>query len=161
MGLSVAFSKAPFPAGHVPSAIEREARMAVGAGVSLLLIGEQTSVLAAILGCLPQPIVTSLRGEPLALPPSGRGGTLLIPDVDCTTALEQRRLLDWLGASGRGMQVVSTAAASLLPRVEAGDFLEALYYRLNVVCIDTAARSPGAETCGVAADVSFEWPRRR
>jgi len=34
------------------------------------------------------------------------------------------------------IQVVSTSAVSLWPRMKAGAFNDVLYYRLNTVCVD-------------------------
>lgn len=43
-------------------------------------------------------------------------------------------LLDWL-SDAVAVKVISTATASLLPRIERGAFLDSLYYRLNTICI--------------------------
>ena len=51
----------------------------------------------------------------------------------------RRVLLDWLEAAAGRMQVVSTTPATLLPHVQAGAFIEQLYYRLNTVCVDMSA----------------------
>lgn len=45
-------------------------------------------------------------------------------------------------------QIVSTTTSGLLPLVATGGFLEALYYRLNIICIDVTAPSP---------DLDAEW----
>jgi hypothetical protein len=78
-------------------------------------------------------------GEPLVLPPVARR-TMILQDVGSLPMEDQRRLLAWLEGPGKGTQIVSTSPVSLLPRVDAGTFLDTLYYRLNVVFVDVAAR---------------------
>jgi len=73
----------------------------------------------------------------LPLPSSlGDLATLVIRDVDALSSGEQYRLLQWLDAVSDRGPIVSTAAAPLLPLVEAGMFSEALFYRLNTIYID-------------------------
>jgi hypothetical protein len=72
---------------------------------------------------------------PLPSPPGGEA-TLVIRDVDALSSGEQYRLLQWLDAASDHGPIVSTAAAPLLPLVEAGMFSEALFYRLNTIYID-------------------------
>jgi DNA-binding NtrC family response regulator len=62
--------------------------------------------------------------------------------VDALVDIDQRRLLDWLGAAV-GVKVISTATAPLLPRIKRGEFLDSLYYRLNTICILMMARNSG------------------
>jgi transcriptional regulator of acetoin/glycerol metabolism len=45
-------------------------------------------------------------------------------------------LNQWVREASGQVWVVSTAVQSLLPLVEAGDFNDELYYRLNPVMID-------------------------
>jgi transcriptional regulator of aromatic amino acid metabolism len=68
--------------------------------------------------------------------PEVPGGTLFLVNLGALTLGQQMRLCDWMGDGGRGFQVVSIARESLYPLVEEGRFLEALYYRLNVVSLD-------------------------
>jgi transcriptional regulator of acetoin/glycerol metabolism len=83
------------------------------------------------------PMTTALRtGEPLVLPPVARARTLILQDVGALTHADQYRLLDWLDRAAGRTQVVSTTPASLWPRVQAGAFIDRLYYRLNTVCMD-------------------------
>ncbi len=72
----------------------------------------------------------------LALP-DARQGTLLIENVTALTAAQQQDLHAWLADAPAQMQVVSVATESLLAAVHEGRFLEALYYRLNIVRMDT------------------------
>jgi transcriptional regulator of aromatic amino acid metabolism len=48
---------------------------------------------------------------------------------------DQHRLMAWLERGDRP-RVISTSRVSLLPIVQAGMFIESLYYRLNTLCID-------------------------
>jgi len=71
----------------------------------------------------------------LVLPEDPRG-TLVLVDVGALLLGQQMKLYDWLEGAGRQCQVVSIARESLYPLIEEGRFMEALYYRLNVVCLD-------------------------
>jgi DNA-binding NtrC family response regulator len=82
------------------------------------------------------PLASWHSGETVAPPRTVRGGTLILHDVSALTPDEQRQLLEWLDWDGGRTQVVSTTPVSLAPRVQAGTFIEWLYYRLNTVCVD-------------------------
>lgn len=75
----------------------------------------------------------------LTLPP-GRQGTLFLVNVGALLLDQQMKLYDWLEGAGQECQVVSIASDSLYPLIQEGRFMEGLYYRLNVVCLD--AREP-------------------
>ena len=49
---------------------------------------------------------------------------------------EQQRLYEWLDAQGGRVRVITTSHEPLYPMVVARTFLEPLYYRLNIVCVD-------------------------
>jgi hypothetical protein len=68
--------------------------------------------------------------------PVTRRGTLLIKDVATLTLSQQVMLYDWLTDGCGDMQVVSVASAPLQVLVEDGEFLEGLFYRLNVIRLD-------------------------
>jgi transcriptional regulator of aromatic amino acid metabolism len=61
---------------------------------------------------------------------------VILQDVGALTRADQHRLLDWLDDAAGRTQVVSTTPAPLWPRVQAGAFIDRLYYRLNTVCMD-------------------------
>jgi hypothetical protein len=110
--------------------------------VNLLLIGVDGmvwNVLGTLLLDLQEPVTTWMPGQPLVLPPPAQRGTLILHDLGMMTHEEQLRLLGWLEQASGRTQVVSTAAAPVLPQVRTGDFLETLYYRLNTICVDLAA----------------------
>jgi hypothetical protein len=109
---------------------------------NVLLTGAHATievVMATLRPYLSLPIFYWAPGVPL---PSPRDvGTLLICDV-ATLCLEQQQiLLSWLDHVVPGQtQVVSTTGLELFALVEQGTFLEALYYRLNIVRLDAPAR---------------------
>ena len=120
-------------AAHLDLQLMRMPRM------NLLLIGTDgiiQNVLEMLLPHLSAPLGHWSPGERLALPPAAQGGTLILRDVGALTPDDQRRLLGWLELAAGRTQVVSTTPSPLLPDVEAGVFLDTLYYRLNTVCMD-------------------------
>ena len=76
---------------------------------------------------------------PLSLP-SSSPETLLVQDGARLAAEDQRQLLQWVSDHPE-VQIVTTASESLVPLVVSGAFLEALYYRLNVMYLDLGATS--------------------
>jgi hypothetical protein len=114
-------------------------RLARRTRANLLLIhanGVIQRVLELLQPDLDEPIATWRPGERLVLPPEARAGTMILQDVGALATDDQRRLLDFLERASGRTQIVSTTAAPLLPRVEAGAFNDTLYYRLNTVCVD-------------------------
>jgi len=97
------------------------------------------SVLETLLPDLREPIGRWCPGEQLLLPPPRLIGTMVLQGVDGMPWEDQRQLLAWLELASGRTQVVSTTSASLFPLVEAGVFIDTLYYRLNVVCVDATA----------------------
>lgn len=112
--------------------------------VNLFVIGADDMVAPLVTSLWPYlatPVVVRRLGEPLRLSPSWRLiGTVVVYDVDTLTREEQHALNDWVCGGKGHRRVVSTAAQSLLPMVEAGLFDDALYYRLNMVTIDLTPR---------------------
>jgi DNA-binding NtrC family response regulator len=76
-------------------------------------------------------------GARTEMPSVGRG-TFVIWNVDVLDACAQRQLIDVLDRPHR-VQVISVAPVDLFERVKRGDFLEALYYRLNTVRVHLQA----------------------
>jgi hypothetical protein len=68
--------------------------------------------------------------------PTARKGTLLLKDVATMTLSQQVMLYDWLSRPGSHVQVISLATTPLRRLVEEGEFLEGLFYRLNVIRLD-------------------------
>jgi hypothetical protein len=69
----------------------------------------------------------------------GDAGTVILRCVDRLSLPAQRELLTWLAGQTPRPQVISTAREPMLPKVAAGEFLEALYYRLNTVYVELAS----------------------
>jgi hypothetical protein len=67
--------------------------------------------------------------------PKEMTGTLLLWDVAQLTRGQQIFLHDWITNRPPDAQVISVTAAPLLPLVEDGQFLEGLFYRINVVSL--------------------------
>jgi hypothetical protein len=106
--------------------------------VNTLLIGAD-DVVWRVLGTslnLASPIVSWRPGQPLQLPDFTSVRTLVIRDLALMSGSEQVRLLEWLDRASGYVQVVCTSSDALLPLVEAGSFINSLYYRLNTICID-------------------------
>jgi hypothetical protein len=110
--------------------------------VNVLLIGMDRviwSLLEALRPDLREPVVSWYPGRRFALPATGASGTMVLQDVGGLTPEDQMRLFDWLERNGGKTQVISTSSTPLLPRVQAGTFIDMLYYRLNTVCVDILA----------------------
>ena len=75
-----------------------------------------------------------ILGSGLVLSPDGGTGTLILRDVAAMPRNDQHRLCDWLAVTAGRTRVVSTTRQPLFPLLEAGTFVETLYYRLNVLC---------------------------
>lgn len=66
--------------------------------------------------------------------------TLVVRDVHLLDTTEQRGLFEAIDAWQGRVRVIATSAVPLYPLVSARQFDEALYYRLNLLCVD--AHSP-------------------
>ncbi|HEY7289573.1 MAG TPA: sigma 54-interacting transcriptional regulator [Vicinamibacterales bacterium] len=121
-----------------------DCHLAKSAGVNLLVIhhnGSAARFLDQLLSELSEPVASWRPGQQLALPTAIDGGILILQNVGALTSREQERLLAWLEVQAGRVQIVSTTPEPLLPQVEAGSFLDTLYYRLNTVCVDTRRES--------------------
>lgn len=92
-----------------------------------------SAALAVLQFSVRQPVVTWWAAGPLALPSLPTSGTLILREVDMLAREDQERLLDWLERVWGKVQVVSTTRLPLFQLVERGDFLDTLYYRLNLL----------------------------
>jgi hypothetical protein len=67
------------------------------------------------------------------------GGTVILDDVETLDGQQQQAFLWWLDEySHTGTQVISIAPTVLYNHVQAGTFLDALYYRLNVMYLEVS-----------------------
>jgi hypothetical protein len=120
-------------AAHLDLQLVRQQR------VNLLLMGPESAIEAVMSRLEPElrePIRLWTAPDPLELPVAAQTGTLILREVESLPPADQHRLLEWLHASGGRTQVVSTTTSRLLTHVSTGAFLDALYYRLNIVCVD-------------------------
>jgi hypothetical protein len=107
--------------------------------VNLLVIGPDAGVeqVLATFVDQTQPVVAAWQpGRPFELPPTPCTGTMVLRDIDTLVLDDQRTLLEWLERVAGRTRVISTASAPVLPLVEAGAFVQRLYYRLNTIYID-------------------------
>lgn len=114
------------------------------AHVNLLLVGpdEVTRDIVDVLSPgFRLPTIVEHPGNPLALAPMAQAQTIVLHDVGAFGLHDQSRLLEWLDGAGGITQVISTTARPILPLVNAGAFLGALYYRLNSLYFDVTAPS--------------------
>ena len=99
-----------------------------------LVVGSSSVVraaIAALLPHLPQPVSQYESG--VSTPPFANArGTLVLWNVDLLDNGEQRRLFDVI-EDHRRLVVMSVTPTGLFERVQRGEFIEALYYRLNTV----------------------------
>jgi transcriptional regulator of acetoin/glycerol metabolism len=125
-----------------PVQLEEEYQLARKAHVNLMLVhseGTAHKVTELILPELINAVTTWSPGESLDLPADSTGGTIVLRDVNALPFRDQLRLLEWLDPAPQGIQVISTTQVSLHERVETGEFIDALFYRLNVVTVEVAA----------------------
>jgi hypothetical protein len=113
------------------------------AHVNVLLVGfpgltERT--VDALRPYLCEPIAVWHPVHQLVLPQNESNGTLILHDIGSVRRDDQRRLCDWLEATAGRTRVVSTARLPLFPLVTAGEFAEALYYRLNTLLCELDER---------------------
>lgn len=108
---------------------------------NLLLIGDDASLDAAFRRLQPSlrtPIALWVPGITSTIPATCFN-TLIVRDIGRLDA-GQQSCLSQLVAEVLDVQVVALTGAPLFPLVEAGVFLEELYYRLNVLMVDLSAR---------------------
>jgi len=121
--------------------VDGEWRVARSARVNVLLVGSDGLVETIVDALRPyfcEPIAVWHPTSGLVLPPIGDPGTLILQDVGAMSKDDQSRLCDWLEVTAGRTRVVSTTRQPLFPLLEGGAFVETLYYRLNVLCLQVA-----------------------
>jgi len=106
---------------------------------NILLIGPPTAaadLLPLLLSRCRLPVYEIGGGHLTVMPDAG---TVVLRDLAELDTGAQTELFQWLEAQDGRVQVVSVAPAPLFPLVADGEFSEALFYRLNVVTMHTAA----------------------
>ena len=112
-----------------------------GAHPNALLIGSKASALnAAISHLLPLLRAPVVHWHPRAVkePPRQTAGTLLIWDVDTLDRMQQEQLCMWMESPASNVQMISVAERPVFPLVLREEFLDTLYYRLNIAHLQVA-----------------------
>jgi hypothetical protein len=110
-----------------------------------LLIGSEASaqaMIARLLRYLRAPLVHWRPGS--GTEPPHTAGTLVIWDVRALDRMQQAQLLAWMDRHIDDGQVISIAPAPVFPLALREEFLDALYYRLNIVCLGVDGRFDGS-----------------
>ena len=103
---------------------------------NLLIVGsDPAAALVHIRPILRAPVVSWSPRETPHLPLLSCR-TFIVRDLECLTSAQQEMLSALVTESAPDIQVVSMTRRPLFPFVRDGLFLEALYYRLNVVLIE-------------------------
>lgn len=96
-------------------------------------------VLETLMAVVRAPFHVCTLPGPLELP-SHKTGTFFLENASALTLAQQIRLQDWMSANLGRIQVISVVFDPLYPMVEQGQFLEGLFYRLNVVSLEAEPR---------------------
>lgn len=102
---------------------------------NVLLEGNAAATEAALGALQPyigDPVLWHRPPAPLDRPAADTRALFLV-DADQLSVEDQRRLLEWTGARGWRMQIITTASTPLFALVIAGLFDPTLYYRLNAL----------------------------
>lgn len=130
-----------------PFDLHAECDLVIEARCNLLLVGSLSATNAMLVALKPHLRAPLRQCKPKAgMPvPQPREGTLVLLDVARLDGKQQAQLLQWLDRfdERRRVQVVSTASEPLFSLVEAGTFLDNLYYKLNVVRMDLTPSGEG------------------
>lgn len=113
---------------------------------NILVIGSGptvTRVLHVLERVCTQPVVSS-DSSSLTLP-TRQVGALAVLQVERLGRVDQQLLHAWLSCAEPRPQVIATASVPLFPAVVRGTFSDALFYRLNEVCL-TVREVSGAQS---------------
>lgn len=125
-------------AGLLPAGIASELESLGEFRSNCLLIGLDAFVedVLMLLGSRFRSPITVIGADQLHELPSTSGpGTVVIRGVSELTTPDQGRLVEWLSQADGRVQVIASSSDALWPLVQAGHFLESLYYRLNVITL--------------------------
>jgi hypothetical protein len=86
------------------------------------------------------PIVAWVPRETRDLPAASYR-TLVIRDVEAMDSTQQENLVALICRVSADVQIVSTSKTPLFPLVERGEFLDRLYYQLNIVYLDLTSHA--------------------
>jgi transcriptional regulator of acetoin/glycerol metabolism len=99
---------------------------------------ELDAAIASLMKWCEQPFHICTLPGPLDLP-AVRKGTLFLKDVSRMTLAQQIAFNDWIERGRGDLQIVSASETRLWPLVEDGQFLESLFYRLNLITLEAKA----------------------
>ena len=120
-----------------------------------LLIGPAAQTMAAVARLRRDLRAPLVHWHPTAVAePAQAAGTLIVWEVDALDQMQQQHLLTWMDLQ-LDLQVISVARFPVYPLVQEGAFLDALYYRLNTVCL------PLPESLDTAVDAESARRYRR
>jgi hypothetical protein len=105
---------------------------------NVLVVGTSTDVdktFELMYPYLRTPLVAWVPRETADIPATATFRTIVIRDVDAMDQVQQDALVALI-CRQPDIQIVSTSKAPLFPRVERREFLDRLYYQLNVVYLD-------------------------
>jgi hypothetical protein len=125
--------------GFVRSAPRRDLQIGSMPRTNVLVAGnpEATRIVVDMLRLdLRGPVVRWRAGQPLELPTPGQAATLVLDNLTRLTVDQQLHVLGWLEQVMGRVRVVSTSGVPVWPLVQAGQFNEDLYYRINMVFVD-------------------------
>ncbi len=106
---------------------------------NLLIVGSASRRAIALKELRPflrHPVVKASVADATALSSRPTAATVVLENVADLSPGEQARLLTWLEGDGARKQLVTTSDRRVLPLVRNGQFLGALYYRLNIIYLD-------------------------
>ena len=125
---------------------------------NMLVSGPREATRAFIEAMTPHlhgPVYEGSISDALPIPPPA--GTLIVRDVDAFDRAQQQRLLRWLDdVQNSHTQVIALTTTRLYDLVQAGTFLDQLYYRLNVTQFDVIVGGNGENGLAALADCPFE-----
>jgi hypothetical protein len=124
----------PVPARLAIPASDWEALVATRANT--VVVGQENAALGvwtAVWPTLQKPIYW-VEADRLSLPRQS-AGTLILQGAHALTASAQQQVFDWLDRDAHATRVLTATPQALFPLVERGTFLEALYYRLNMLLL--------------------------
>ena len=118
----------PIPAGDWQTLVGTRANTVVVADDDAAM-----SVWTAVWPSLLKPVYW-IDADRLSLPRQS-AGTLILQRAHALSGSDQQRMFDWLDRDARVTRILTTTPRALFPLVEDGTFLEALYYRLNMLLL--------------------------
>jgi hypothetical protein len=114
---------------------------------NVLICGESMfidSFLGVLSGhCVP-PLRRIAHSGALGLLSNIEEGTVVLENADRYTVEDQKMVLDWIAYTAAGIQVITTTGTPLFDLVEQGQFLDALFYRINTVYLELSCPADGS-----------------